>query len=50
MIKAGTNNLSILFDPMSKVEASNYRIFETAHLIGVYLIKHLEHKELIKEI
>ena len=48
MIKAGTNNLSILFDEMPKTIASNYRIVETAHLIGVYLIKHLDYKELIK--
>ena len=50
MLKSGTNNISFLFDDMPTVEAQNYRIFVTPHLTGVYLVRHLEHKELIKEI
>eukprot|EP00828_Plagiopyla_frontata_P038170 TRINITY_DN50080_c0_g1_i1.p2 TRINITY_DN50080_c0_g1~~TRINITY_DN50080_c0_g1_i1.p2 ORF type:complete len:114 (+),score=10.24 TRINITY_DN50080_c0_g1_i1:310-651(+) len=35
---------------MPLLEASRYRISQTAHLIGIYLVRHLEHQELIKEI
>ena len=50
MLKSGSNTVSIHFDSLTSSESQNYRIFVTAHLTGVYLVRHLEHKELIKDI
>ena len=50
MLKSGTNIVSIVFDVMPTLEAHNYRISASAHLVGIYLVYHMEYNELIKDI